>query len=105
MGQFKHISTEALNDMLETGSIQLVDIRDPQSYGEGHISGAKHLDNETLVDFLRDADPDQPVVVYCYHGNSSQPAAALLNEKGFEEVYSMDGGFEAWRTQYPIVTG
>jgi thiosulfate sulfurtransferase len=104
MAQFKHISTEEVNTMREGGNIQLVDIRDEQSFREGHIKGAKHLANHTLDDFIREADPDQPVVVYCYHGNSSQPAAAFLFEKGFEDVYSMDGGFELWRGQYPVET-
>lgn len=88
--------------MLSDGKAQLVDIRDEQSYAAGHIEGARHLDNTTLQAFVEEADPDQPVIVYCYHGNSSQPAAAFLNERGFEDVYSMDGGFEVWRHQYPV---
>jgi thiosulfate sulfurtransferase len=88
--------------MLGEGKAQLVDIRDEQSYAAGHIEGARHLDNTTLQAFVEEADPDQPVIVYCYHGNSSQPAAAFLNERGFEDVYSMDGGFEVWRSQYPV---
>lgn len=88
--------------MLSDGKVQLVDIRDEQSYAAGHIEGARHLDNTTLQAFVEEADPDQPVIVYCYHGNSSQPAAAFLNEHGFEDVYSMDGGFEVWRQQYPV---
>jgi thiosulfate sulfurtransferase len=39
--------------------------------------------------------------VVCYHGNSSQSAAAYLVSQGFSEVYSLDGGFELWRTTYP----
>ena len=35
------------------------------------------------------------------HGNSSQPAAQFLYEKGFEQVYSLDGGFEAWQALFP----
>ena len=104
MGDFKRISIETTRRMMAEEGTQLVDIRDEQSYRLGHIEGARHLDNVSLQDFLLEADPDRPVVVYCYHGNSSQPAAAFLNEKGFDEVYSMDGGFELWRGQYPSVT-
>jgi thiosulfate sulfurtransferase len=101
MGQFKHISAETTKVMMAEQDIQLVDIRDEQSYQSGHICGAKHLDNTTLQDFLLEADPDQAVIVCCYHGNSSQSAAAFLNEKGFDEVYSLDGGFEYWRSCFP----
>jgi thiosulfate sulfurtransferase len=97
MAHFKHISAEATKAMMAEQDIQLVDIRDQQSYQNGHIRGAKHLDNATLQDFLLEGDPDQAVIVCCYHGNSSQSAAAFLNEKGFDEVYSLDGGFEYWR--------
>ena len=102
MGNFSRISTEHAQGMLKEGNAQLVDIRDEQSFAAGHIEGARHLDNTTLQSFIEEADPDQPVIVYCYHGNSSQPAASFLNERGFEEVYSMDGGFEDWRSQYPV---
>ena len=105
MGQFKHISIAASIDMLAAGNAQLVDIRDEQSFSAAHIEGAKHLDNVSLQDFIAGAKPNIPVIVCCYHGNSSQSAAAFLNDKGFEEVYSMDGGFEQWRTEHPIVTG
>ena len=40
----------------------------------------------------------------CYHGNSSQSAAAYLVGQGFSEVYSVDGGFELWRATYPEET-
>ena len=41
------------------------------------------------------------MVVCCYHGISSQGAAAYFAEQGFNEVYSMMGGFEAWQSVYP----
>ena len=104
MGQFQHISIDAANTLMLSGGAQVVDIRDEQSFNIGHIPGAQHLDNISLQDFILEADPDQPVIVYCYHGNSSQPAAAFLNEKGFDEVYSMDGGFELWRGKFAIET-
>jgi thiosulfate sulfurtransferase len=44
------------------------------------------------------------VVVVCYHGNSSQSAAAYLASQGFSDVYSLDGGFELWQTTYPEET-
>jgi thiosulfate sulfurtransferase len=80
----------------------LVDVRDGVSYGRSRIPGALHLDNRTAGEFVEDADKSRPVVVYCYHGNSSQGAAAWLSEQGFAEVYSLDGGFEVWRLGSPV---
>ncbi len=50
--------------------------------------------------FLSTADKDKPLIVYCYHGNSSQGAANYFFDQGYKEVYSMDGGYEAWRLKY-----
>ncbi len=77
--------------------LQIIDVRDAQSYAAGHIEGALHLDNSTLQEFLQAADPGKPLLVYCYHGNMSQGAAAYFAEQGFAETYSLDGGFEHWQ--------
>lgn len=79
----------------------LVDIRDPQSFAVAHARGAYHLTNDSLVAFMKQADLDTPVLVMCYHGHSSQGAAQYLINQGFSEVYSVDGGFEAWQRHYP----
>jgi thiosulfate sulfurtransferase len=100
MYPFKQISTTDAKAMLDQGDVTLVDIRDAQSFAQGHIEGATHLDNSSVQDFIESADPDKPLIVYCYHGHSSMSAASFLCEKGFEEVYSMDGGYELWRTQF-----
>lgn len=80
----------------------LVDVRDHDSYQAARIPGALFLDNQSVQAFVEDKDKSLPVLVYCYHGNSSQGAAAWLASKGFAEVYSLDGGFETWRWNYPV---
>lgn len=77
--------------------LQVVDVRDEESYAAGHIEGAWHLDGSNVQEFLSRADPDKPLLVYCYHGHMSQGAAAYFAEQGFTHSYSLDGGFEAWR--------
>ena len=90
---------------LSSGEARLVDIRDPQSFEAAHAVGAFHLTNGTLVRFMNEVDFDTPVIVMCYHGNSSQGAAQYLLQQGYDEVYSLDGGFEAWRREFPIEAG
>lgn len=100
MSDFKRIGAEQAQQMRGEGGV-IVDIRDAHSFAEGHIPGATHLDNHSLPDFIAAADLDQPLIVSCYHGHSSQSAAAYLVHQGFSDVYSLDGGFEGWRSQYP----
>lgn len=77
-----------------------VDIRDPDSYRAAHVPGALHLNDGNVQEFLQNTDKETPVVVYCYHGNSSLGAVAYLRDNGFTSVASMSGGFEAWRQVY-----
>ena len=103
MTDFKRISPEQVHALREQGAV-LVDVRDAQTYATHRIPHSHHLDNHSIADFIRQADLDKPLVVLCYHGNSSQSAAAYLVGQGFSEVYSMDGGFELWKTQFPAET-
>ncbi|GGD77273.1 thiosulfate sulfurtransferase GlpE [Lacimicrobium alkaliphilum] len=104
MEQFRHIDILSAKQKLEAGDVALVDIRDPQSYGAAHIEGATYLNNDNLQRFMDDTPLTTPVIVCCYHGNSSQQAAQFLVQQGYHEVYSLDGGFEAWRLQFPFVS-
>ena len=45
---------------------------------------------------MQQTDFETPVIVCCYHGISSQQAAQFLIHQGYDEVYSLDGGYEAW---------
>ena len=105
MEQFAHISVDEASAMLAEGRARLVDIRDPQSFALAHARGAFHLTNDTLVSFTNEVEFDTPVIVVCYHGISSQGAAQYLLNQGYEEVYSLDGGFEAWRRTQAVVEG
>jgi thiosulfate sulfurtransferase len=85
---------------LDEKECMFVDIRDPSSYRAAHIPGALHLHDGNVQEFIQKADKQQPLVVYCYHGNTSLGAVAYFMENGFADVSSMSGGFEAWRQVY-----
>ncbi|WGL98458.1 thiosulfate sulfurtransferase GlpE [Arsenophonus sp. aPb] len=101
MDNFQLITVEQAYKLWQTGNSIVVDIRDPQSFHSAHITGAYHLTNETLNNFIAQTDFDTPVMVICYHGHSSQGAAQYLINTGFETVYSINGGFEVWSREYP----
>jgi thiosulfate sulfurtransferase len=101
MAPFRFISASQARTRLESGEAIVVDIRDPQSYAAAHIPAAIRLDDQNLPSFLETADREKPLIVCCYRGHRSQAVARMLAEQGFCEVYSMDGGFEAWRAQHP----
>ncbi|MFY0991377.1 thiosulfate sulfurtransferase GlpE [Halomonas sp. C05BenzN] len=99
---FRHLDIPTLGEWLAGDTaFTLVDIRDPVSFAQGRIPGSRHLDNGSIPALFAEASRDRPLVVVCYHGHSSQQAAAWLAGQGFSEVYSLDGGFTDWQLRHP----
>ena len=94
------IDIRNVKEMLDNNSANIVDIRDPESYAQERIPNSINLDGQKLIDFVRQGDKNKPLVVVCYRGNSSKEAAKYFSKLGFNEVYSMVGGFEAWQATF-----
>ena len=76
----------------------LVDTREDSEWERGHVTGAVHIgrgvierDIERLV-----PDPAVPLVLYCGGGFRSALAAESLQNMGYTNVLSMDGGWKGW---------
>lgn len=93
---FKRVSPSEAQNILSSKQAVLLDIRDADSFNMGHDERAIHLTQESLPGFLAKTNKETPILVMCYHGNSSQTVAQFLSNKGFEEVYSIDGGYGGW---------
>ncbi|MEM7192737.1 MAG: rhodanese-like domain-containing protein, partial [Pseudomonadota bacterium] len=75
----------------------LMDVREPWDFERGHLNGARNVGQRDIPAIVDDIPKSTPLVIYCYHGNSSQLYAKYLASLGFAEVYSVDGGYEAWQ--------
>jgi thiosulfate sulfurtransferase len=104
MSDFKQITIDEAKELIDGGNVTVVDIRDPASFAAAHIENAVSIGKGNLDEFLESANREEPLIVYCYHGNSSQGAADYFSENGFREVYSMIGGFEEWKTVHPTIS-
>jgi len=91
--------SEAITLMDDKANI--VDIRDNISFQTSHIDGAVNLNNDNIDSYIAQVDKSTPLIVCCYHGNSSKNAAAFLASQGFNKVYSLNGGFSQWSAMYP----
>ena len=98
MAQFQRISVKEAIALIATKNPTIVDVRSPEAYEHAHIPQAVQMDNENLFDCLNRMSRDKPVLMYCNKGISSQQAAELFSQYGFEHVYSLDGGFTAWQS-------
>ena len=95
---YKQISSAEVKQIMTDSDLVIGDVRDSDSFEQGHIDGAIHLTMATLQEFVDSSDKSKAILVYCYHGISSQSVAQHLIDQGFSEVYSLMGGFEAWIT-------
>ena len=84
--------------LAETPDVQLVDVRTPAEYAEGHIPGAMNIDWRE-DDFLQQAeaqlDNSRPLMVYCRSGRRSESAAIVLKKAGFN-TFDLKNGYLAW---------
>ncbi|MDE6022613.1 MAG: rhodanese-like domain-containing protein [Muribaculaceae bacterium] len=84
--------------LLQSDNVQLLDVRTPEEFAEGHIKGAMNIDiyNKDFIDVAeKTLDKTKPVAVYCRSGRRSADAAGLLSEKGYK-VTNLEGGILAW---------
>jgi rhodanese-related sulfurtransferase len=84
-----------------TKNPQILDVRTPEEFAEGHIDKAVNVD--WLGDhFVKDAekfDKKKPVFVYCKSGRRSLKASEKLEELGFKNIYNLDGGYLKWTSK------
>jgi thiosulfate sulfurtransferase len=98
---YKQIKSNELDKLMAQGGVIILDIRAESSYALGHIPGAQHLSMQALQGFCQQTEKQSiNVLVYCYHGISSQSVAQYLVEQGFTHVYSLVGGYEEWQQHH-----
>lgn len=104
-GGITTISAQVGKEMMDSGEVVIVDVREPYEYSDGHIDGAILL---PLGDIEKDAerllpDKDATIIVYCRSGRRSADAATKLAKLGYTKIYDM-GGIIDWTKQgYEIV--
>lgn len=101
---FRRIDAAAASQLLARGNVLVLDSRDSASFELAHIASARHLSSDNLDATLLRTPKATPVLLCCYHGNASQVYGQMFADFGFAEVYSLDGGFEAWQQLHQTST-
>tara|TARA_B100001248_G_C27341556_1_gene436546 strand:+ start:518 stop:931 length:414 start_codon:yes stop_codon:yes gene_type:complete len=95
------ISTEKMLALVKFDEVQLIDVRTPAEFAEGHLKNAKNIDFYS-PDFdlqIEALDKSIPVILYCKSGRRSAKCASKLNAKGFTSIYDLDGGIQLWKIE------
>jgi sulfur-carrier protein adenylyltransferase/sulfurtransferase len=88
-----------VHEQLGNGAV-VVDVRELEEWGAGHLPGAKHVPKSYLESRIEGAVPDrsQHVILYCQSGiRSAWAARTLIDDLGYENVESMTGGITLWK--------
>ncbi len=97
-GGYKSISQQEAKQMMDSGNVMVLDVREQDEYSTGHIGGAVLLPVGTInADTASKIIPskDTTVLVYCRSGNRSKKASAALAKLGYTNIYEI-GGITTW---------
>ena len=93
----KTITTDELAERIGAGKPQVIDVREPYEFAEGHVPGARNIPLAQLAHEARTLDPATETLLICRSGHRSATAAKQLVRAGFENVRSVKGGTLAWK--------
>ena len=90
---------ETQKRILENPAAKLVDVREDDEWNEAHAKGAIHLGKGIIERDIEATVPDKSteVILYCGGGFRSALAADVLQDMGYTNVFSMAGGWKAWK--------
>ena len=89
------LDPERAAEMIESGDVQLVDVRQDFEWEAGRIAGAIHIPLDALPSRASEIDRDRPVIFQCRTGARSSMATDAFRASGIE-AYNLAGGLEAW---------
>lgn len=98
--QIRETDVGSVHARLASGEeIAIIDVRERDEFVEGHIRGAEFIPRGLLDQRIEQVVQDRrrAIVLYCAGGTRSALAARTLNELGYQNVESMEGGFDAWK--------
>ncbi len=103
------IDLAAAKALIKAGDITLLDVREKIENDAGHIEGSEHISRGVLEMRIENnpafADRGAAILVYCKSGGRSALAAATLQDMGYSNIYSLEGGFDAWSKDQAIPEG
>jgi rhodanese-related sulfurtransferase len=100
----KNISAREAKALLDRDkNIFLLDVRTPQEYSQGKLTGSVLIPIGEFERRIREVPKNKTIVVYCAVGSRSKPVASFLSQQGYKDVYNMTDGIVGWyRNGFPI---
>ncbi|MCC7165656.1 MAG: MBL fold metallo-hydrolase [Anaerolineae bacterium] len=84
--------------------LAVLDVRQDAEWRAGHLPGATHTEGGRLRTAELSFPKEEPLIVHCGHTARSTVAISVLEQRGYQNVKLLDGGFSAWeKAGYPII--
>jgi rhodanese-related sulfurtransferase len=92
-------ASETQQRMSDKRDVKLIDVREDNEWNEAHAAGAIHLGKGIIERDVETTIPDKntELILYCGGGYRSALAADALQKMGYTNVFSMAGGWRAWK--------
>ena len=106
--RIKEVTAEETQKRLAANpDARLIDVREDNDWQAAHAKGAEHLGKGIIERDIETTVPDKSteLILYCGGGYRSALAADVLQEMGYTNVWSMAGGWKAWKESgAPVVS-
>jgi rhodanese-related sulfurtransferase len=93
---YRDIAPADVQSLRTEDNLLIFDTRDAASFARGHMDDAQPITDAALQQLFKSRRRERPVLVYCYRGNSSRDICQLIAGFGFNRVYNLEGGWQAW---------
>ena len=99
--KYPTVTPDEFEQAISESDVQLVDVRTPEEYEQGHIVGAMNIDWKSDA-FAHEAtsmlDKSKTIAIYCRVGHRSHEAGNKLYKMGYTRIVELQGGLEAWKS-------
>jgi rhodanese-related sulfurtransferase len=107
-GRVREITVAETRERMQSNDgVRLIDVREDNEWKAAHAAGAEHLGKGIIERDVEEKVPDKSteVILYCGGGFRSALAADVLQQMGYDNVYSMAGGWKAWKDSGAPIEG
>ena len=101
--KYKVVDTNGAVSLMDDDELIILDVREEKERTSGYINDDLNIPMGKVKNKLDSLDKSKNILVYCKSGTRSDRTADLLCKNGFQNVYSLKGGFNAWqKAELPI---
>jgi rhodanese-related sulfurtransferase len=95
----KKITPQDLVGLTNQDAAKLIDLRSPNEFADGHITGSINIPYADIEDRLHEIklQDGKSLVLICDSGSQSANAGEVLNKSGYQNTVILSGGIGAWK--------